>query len=165
MMTTIDAARSCDADALEAAGDQLLRELRLAEALEKFLEAEVLGSVRPALYQKLIDTHKALTTTWTEADMARSLAWEMHKQSLEHPEVRITHERLAPEWQEVTERLRRLIIAKDAAVIGHLVGEIAAFREKAVHPLLDFILLLKTAHQPPPSADTSPSSSPPETDP
>lgn len=130
---------------LEAEGDALLLLGRVHDAFDKFREAESLDHERVALYDKLIATHRQLTAEWTHDDFAQSLTWEMQKQALEHPEVLATMERLTPEWNEVTERLRRVLVTTDEAVIAQLVTEIAAFKEKAVRPLLDFILLLKSA--------------------
>lgn len=141
-----------EADRLAAEGDQLSADGRHAAALEKYLAAEALEKRCPTLYAKLIATHQAVTTEWTAGDFARSMQWEMRKQELEHPELKAVHERLAPEWGEVTERLRRLIIATDEPTVLALSEEIAAFGEHAVRPLLDFVLLLKSAR----TADTGP---------
>ncbi len=153
-------AHACtESESLESEGDALLSTGQLGEALQKFLAAEALDQQRPALYDKLIATHRQLTVEWTHEDFTQSLTWEMRKQALEHPEVLDTLERLTPEWQEVTERLRRLLVTTDEHMIATLVTEIAAFKEKAVRPLLDFLLLLKTSAQ---SSDTAPAETPPE---
>lgn len=145
-----------EADRLEAEGDRLCAEGQHASALEQYLAAETLEKNRPALYAKLITTHQAVTTEWTAEDFARSMQWEMRKQELEHPGLRAVHERLSPEWGEVTERLRRLIIATDAPTVLALSEEITAFGEQAVRPLLDFVLLLKSARTPDAGADEEP---------
>ncbi len=136
------------AEQLEAEGDAFVTTGDYAAALQKFLEAEALVHNRITIYDKLISTHRQLTVEWTHDDFVRSLSWEMQKQTLEHPEVISTMERLSPEWQEVTERLRRLLVTSDEHMIALLTTEIAAFKEKAVRPLLDFILLLKAASAP-----------------
>lgn len=141
------------AAALEAEGDTLLAHGRPAEALEKFRAAEGLVQDRIALYEKLIAAHRDITSEWTHEDFAQSLTWEMQKQALEHPEVLATVERLTPEWNEVTERLRRLLVTTDEHLMATLVTEIASFKEKAVRPLLDFVLLLKATTIVPPHGD------------
>ncbi|GEM_PF-5726201 len=135
--------RQCihDGDALLAAGDAV-------GALQKFREAAESGCTDPTLFEKLIATHQAVTTEWTQEDLALSLSWEMRRQELCSPGARAARERLAPEWQEVTERLRRVLVATDQEIIAQLCEDIAAYESKAVRPLLDFLLLLKTATLP-----------------
>lgn len=128
-----------------AAGDALMAEGKAAEALEHYRAAEALEPDLPALYGKLIEAHKAATGEWTEEDFALTLSWEMRKQELEHPAMRAAHERLTPEWNEVTELLRRLLVTEDPALLKGLGDQIVVFEGRAVRPLLDFILMLKDA--------------------
>lgn len=141
------------AEKLEAQGDAFMARGKPAQALEKYLAAEALHSDCPALYTKLIAAHQAATPEWTAEDFSRSLAWEMRRQELEHPAVKATHERLAPEWQQVTELLQRLIATPDHATELRLVDAILAYETKALRPLLDCILAIK--HGPVPSGATA----------
>jgi hypothetical protein len=134
---------SQNAEALEAEGDALAAAKDLPKALAKYQEAEAVEKERPELYGKMISIHAEITEEWSRDDFALSLSWEMQKQALEHPEVRAAHERLSPEWQAVTERLHRLLIADTPEDMNQLAEEVAEYRENAVRPLLDFILLLK----------------------
>ncbi|MBI4238167.1 MAG: hypothetical protein HY696_07110 [Deltaproteobacteria bacterium] len=133
------------AERLEGEGDRLLAQGKTKAALKKFRAAEALGAERPELYTKLIQAHQAATTEWTAEDFTASLGWEMRRQELLHPEIRAAHERLSPEWREVTERLRRLFVSTDAALVERLTEEIAAYGGAAVRPLLDFLLVIKHA--------------------
>lgn len=131
------------AEKLEAQGDALMAQGKPARALEKYRAAEAVPSDHAELYTKLIAAHQAATTEWTEADFSQSLAWEMRRQELEHPAVKATHERLAPEWQQVTELLQRLIATPDHATELELVDRILQYETKALRPLLDCILAIK----------------------
>lgn len=126
-------------------GDSFFESGNIEAALEKYLAAEALDLKDAELYGKLISTHKKINKEWSSDDFSLSLHWEMRKQEIENPEVKATHERLSPEWQEVTERLRRLLLASDQELVDSLVEEIASFGEASVRPLLDFILLMRGA--------------------
>lgn len=147
-MATRDAKTARRAGQLEADGDRLLARGKATAALKKFRAAEALVTERPELYAKLVQAHQAATAEWTAEDFTTSLGWEMRRQELLHPEVRAAHERLTPEWKAVTERLRQLFVSGDAAHVDQLAEEIATYGAAAVRPLLDFVLLLKTAATP-----------------
>lgn len=128
---------------MEQAGDRCMARGDAQGALVKYRAAQALSPDAPDLYRKLIAAHQAATPEWGPKDLAESLAWEMRCQELDHPPIRDLHERLSPEWQEVTDLLHRLVIVEDAAVVARLREEIIGYGAKAVRPLLDLFLLLK----------------------
>lgn len=136
-------AKPTQRERLEQSADKLLAKGKAKAALKKYRAVQSADPTRAAIYPKLIAAHQAATAEWGPEDFAESLAWEMRHQELLHPELQGVHERLAPEWREVTDRLRRLIITNDDAVIAQLTEEIAAYGAKAVRPLLEVILLMK----------------------
>lgn len=135
--------KSSPAQCLERAGDRYMASQEPRRALAKYRAAQSLAPDAPQVYRKLIAAHQAATTEWGPQDVAESLAWEMRRQELEHPPIRDLHERLSPEWQEVTTLLHRLVVVEDATIVARLREEIIGYGAKAVRPLLDLLLLLK----------------------
>lgn len=131
------------AERLERDGDRLLAKGKATAALKKYRAVEMRVPDRAAIYAKLIAAHAMATREWGPEDLAESLAWEMRRQEVEHPEIRPIHERLSPEWQTITERIHRLVGTEDETVIRQLTEEIAGFGARAVRPLLDMLVTLK----------------------
>lgn len=124
-------------------GDELLKKGKFKKALEKFKKALDLDPDRPELYDRLIDAHDKADIEWDEKDVADSVGWVMKRQELTNPSIKITHARLTPEWQEVTDKIKLLIAASSEGDEQKLIEAIRSHETDAIYPLIDTILQIK----------------------
>lgn len=131
---------------LLAKGRTALADGEAHKALQHFRDALGERDDDPELYDLLITAHAQATTgEWQQRDFTETLDWEMRKQALLNPEVAMTHERLLPPWQEVTNLVNTLWDTEDAE--QDLASRLA-IREHgtdAILPLLDFILHIRNS--------------------
>ena len=80
---------------------------------------------------------------WTESDFVKHLSSIMKRQELENPELGYVHERLAPEYEAIRTLIENLLHVESDAEETEMIKKIKAHRNKALLPLIDFILQLK----------------------
>lgn len=84
-----------------------------------------------------------LEIEWTKEDFVRHLDKIMKKQEVKDPKFKRVHAQLEPEWQEITKLIHRLLIASDEIEETSLIEQIASYRETAIYPLVEVLLILK----------------------
>lgn len=131
------------ADKLIAKGDKLATKGKFKRALKKYKKAKNYDPERADLYDKLVDAHDKATKEWKAKDVADSVGWVMEKQEKENPAIKHLHERLSPEWTQVLEKIRVLIMCDNEDEESKIIEEITAFGEDAVYPLIYTILQIK----------------------
>lgn len=134
--------KKVDPSSLVAKGDEYMRKGKPKKALKKYMDAKVLSPDNADIYDRLIKAHEASTKEWDIEDFAKSVSWLMTKQEIEHPKIKMLHERMTPEWKDITDHIAKLITASEEDEES-LISKICAYGEKAVMPLIEFILYLK----------------------
>lgn len=129
---------------LEAKGDRLRKKKSYQQALEAYRQAQTLNPLRVELYDKLIECHGHVADQFNDQDFAETLSWTMQKQELEHPRLKRVHAHFAPEWKDVSGLIHKMILSADDAQVDDLVEKIVAYGEKALYPLVDLVLRLKS---------------------
>lgn len=132
-----------NADAHIKKGDKFSKAGKFKKALAEYKKAKDLDPNSAKLYDKLVKTHEKATKEWDAEDIVESVGWVMEKQELENPEIKITHAKLSPEWNLVTEKIQKLICSGTEAEEFKTIEEISAFGDKAIYPLVDAILQIK----------------------
>ena len=150
----------------EAKGDKLAKKEKFREALKEYRLSEAMNPTRPEIYEKLIETHKSFEHEWVEQDFTDSLTWTMRKQELQNPRIRWVHETFSVDYQEVKTLIQGLMTAFDPETEVKLMEKILDRGDKAVLPLLHFVLSVKSiaqgpSPQPPIGETTAPSPSEP----
>lgn len=80
---------------------------------------------------------------WTEKDFVDCLDKVMKEQEVEDPKFKRVHAQFEPEWQEVTQLIKKLLIVADEKAETSLVEQIASYKETAIYPLVETLLILK----------------------
>lgn len=127
---------------LEAKGDKLLSKGKYKRAIKKYKKALKYNDENAALYEKLITTKDQISGDWDKKEFSESLDWLMKKQEIENPRLKHVHDRLAPEWEEVSKLIAELLDARPDDE-DKIISKIRDYRETAVQPLIDFLLSLK----------------------
>ncbi|HBF12725.1 MAG TPA: hypothetical protein DDW49_04955 [Deltaproteobacteria bacterium] len=101
----------------------------------------------PETLDKLITSHKQKEAKWTEEDFLENLTLTMQKQEMENPSIKRVHARFDEDFKKVTELIKKILIQNDEEAEITL-NEIVAYGEKALYPLLDFIVAIKKKTKP-----------------
>lgn len=131
------------AEKLLTKGDELLQKGKFKRALRKFKKAQKYDPERADIYDRLVKAHEAATKDWDVEDVVESVGWVMEQQELQDPSFKMLHAKLSPEWNNVTERIKTLIVCEDEKEECRIVEEIRAFGEEAIYPLLHTLLQIK----------------------
>lgn len=81
---------------------------------------------------------------WTLNDFVGSVWKTMEQQAEKNPAIKNIHAKLSPEWNKVIQKVAQLLDAS-AADKERYIEEICAYGEKAVRPLIDALLRLRSA--------------------
>lgn len=128
---------------LELKGDQWLKKGKLKDAFKSYRKALTLDSEHLPLYDKLIESQKKLGKELTHEEFAESLGWTMKKQELENPAIKRVHAKLEPEWNEIMEAAKQMMMVIDEKTETECVEKIAAHGSLAVYPLVEMLLTFK----------------------
>lgn len=93
---------------------------------------------------------------WTEKDFVDSLDKVMKEQEVEDPKFKRVHAQFEPEWQEVTQLIKKLLMAADEKTETSLVEQIASYKETAIYPLVETLLILKKIRKKEPLKESAP---------
>lgn len=124
-------------------GDEYMKKGKPKKALKKYLEAKEVDPKNPDVYDKLIESHASSTDEWTKEDFIESMSWLMTKQEIEHPKIRALHQRLSPEWRDISDLISKMLGAKDEVEEEKHIEDLCRHGENALRPLIEFILALK----------------------
>lgn len=80
---------------------------------------------------------------WTLEDFIASVEATMRGQESANPHLAKLHERLSPEFKEITKLIFQYAQASDQQIEEKIEDTILAYGKKALLPLLEFIRLLK----------------------
>lgn len=127
----------------EEKGDRFLEKKNYKKALFHFKKSQEFLPDSIGIYDKLIETHKNLESEWSEEDMALSVAWTMKKMELENPKFKRIHAQSEEEWKEVIEKVKQILSSKTEEEETAHIEDIVSYGEKAIYPLIDFILSFK----------------------
>lgn len=134
-----------EADTLEQNGHRLLKQKKWGEAYAQLHEAIEADPTRTHLYDTLIHTLNNMKEDWTEEHFAHSVHWQMKKQEIENPALKLVHARSEPEFAKVMECIKQMLSAKSAANETECIEKIIAFGTDALYPLVDMLLAFKQA--------------------
>lgn len=81
--------------------------------------------------------------SWTQQDFVDCLDKVMKEQEAEDPKFKRVHAQFEPEWQEITRLIKMLLTAQDEKTENQLVEQIASYKETAIYPLVETLLILK----------------------
>jgi tetratricopeptide (TPR) repeat protein len=124
--------------------DRLCAQDDFEAALKLYQEAIALDPRNTALYDKLIDTHERSAEAWDMDEFVQHLTWTMEKQKLENPCLEQVHQKLEPEFKEITRLIFDLARAEKEEDEEAKIEMIIAYGEKAILPLIEFIRTMKT---------------------
>ena len=80
---------------------------------------------------------------WSMGDFVSSVYKVMEEQAEKNETLKMLHARLEPEWNKVTQKITELVAARGQEEITERVEEIVKFGEKAVRPLVDYIVKMR----------------------
>lgn len=83
--------------------------------------------------------------SWTVNDFVNSVWKTMEEQSEQFPVLKTVHAKLEPEWNKIIQKVALLLDAKENHETAKHIEEICSYGEKAVRPLIDALLKLKSA--------------------
>ncbi|OGP13748.1 MAG: hypothetical protein A3I75_01990 [Deltaproteobacteria bacterium RIFCSPLOWO2_02_FULL_50_16] len=132
-----------NADYYKSKGEKLYKKGHLKKALEQYKLSHELSPDDIGIYDKLMEIHQKIEKKWDEDDFADHLYWTMKKQELENPSLAHTHERLTPEYEAVRKTVTKLLREESEEMEEKMINQIVEYKEKAVLPLIDFILQIK----------------------
>lgn len=134
-----------DAAKLISEGDEYMAKKKYTKALKRYKKAKELAPERTDLYDKLIKAHDLAVKEedWHEDDVADSVGWTMEKQELENPALKLLHERLTPEWNNISAKISALITSESEDDEIRIVEEIRAYGHDAIYPLIFTLLQIK----------------------
>lgn len=124
-------------------GDKYFTQKKYKKALEKYQRANELDPDNKSVYEKMIAAHLEVKDEWTDLDFANSVSWTMKKQELENPSLKRIHARMTPEWDEINSLIKTLLLAGNEEDESQTINHILSHGEKALYPLLEFVLGIK----------------------
>lgn len=127
----------------EEGGDQFLKKGSDEKAFESYKEALGLDPSRPELYDKIIALHEKYSKNWTDDDFAYNLSLTLKKQELLDPVYKRINARVTPEFSKVIALIKKFMATQVRDEETKHIEEIVAYGEKAIYPLIDFLLNLK----------------------
>jgi tetratricopeptide (TPR) repeat protein len=128
---------------LESKGDKLLQKKKYEKALNAFEQALNLNPESSELIDKLIETHELSTEEWNIEDFTKHLSWTMKRQELDNPRLHRLHEKLSPEFEEITKLILEFAKAPNEELEEEYIARVIEYGEKALIPLIEFIRTLK----------------------
>lgn len=128
---------------LELKGDTHVQKGKQQKAHECYQQALDLNPERVELYDKLLASHNASKDKWTEEDFVFNLELTMKKQELLDPTFKRVHARHEPEFREIAQLIKKMILEKDATRETRIVEEIISYGVNALYPLIDALLAIK----------------------
>lgn len=93
---------------------------------------------------------------WTEQDFVECLDTVMKQQEMEDPKFKRVHAQFEPEWQEITKLIKMILRTQDEKTETSLVEQIASYKETAIYPLVETLLILKKMRKKDPPKENVP---------
>ena len=131
------------ASRLIAKGDKLIEKGKFKRALKKFKKALKFDPDRAELYDRLVNAHEQATEDWAEKDVAESVLWVMKKQEIENPAIKMTHAKLEPEWKEIAQKIKLLLVCDNKEDEGKIIEMIVSYGTDSIYPLIDTIIQIR----------------------
>lgn len=139
------------AQKLEKKGDRFFQKEKFEKALQYYRKSQKWDPNQPQIYQKLTESKGKIDKEWTQEDFEESMDWTMKQQELEHPEIKIVHQKFTQEYQAVQKLVQQLMLVPTADEEQQIITQILEYEEKAPLAVLDFLVSIKTlAHRGPP---------------
>ncbi len=82
---------------------------------------------------------------WTVNDFVTNVWKTMEVKAEKNNTLKMLHARLAPEWNKVVQNIADLLEAKSSEDVSKRTEDICHYGERAVRPLIDALLKLKSA--------------------
>ncbi|PIR17577.1 MAG: hypothetical protein COV46_03670 [Deltaproteobacteria bacterium CG11_big_fil_rev_8_21_14_0_20_49_13] len=82
---------------------------------------------------------------WGVNDFVDSVWGTMQEQAERNKHLKMLHAKLEPEWNKVVQSVSQMLEASNDAEVTKHVEEVCAHGERAVRPLIDIVLKLKSA--------------------
>lgn len=131
----------------ESVADTLSRQKNFRKAYLNYKKSVFYDATRPALFEKLIKVMDDFKGDWSEDDFVENIYWTMQLKELQDPLFKRLHFRSEPEFQAVTQLIQQMLKAKSTADETRAVEAIVAYSDKALYPLIDFLLhFIKAPH-------------------
>ncbi len=83
--------------------------------------------------------------SWTSKEFVDSVWGTMKDQAKKNPALHMTHARFEPEWNKVVQKIALLLEAQDDATLTKYTEEICKYGARAVRPLIDALLRLRSS--------------------
>lgn len=113
------------------------------KAYTYYKKAAYFDNSRASLYEKLIKVMDDFKDDWSENDFVENIYWAMQLKELQDPTFKRIHFRSEPEFKEVTELIQKMLKATNQADETKAVEAIVGFSDKAIYPLIEFLLTFK----------------------
>lgn len=95
--------------------------------------------------KKKLAKKKIKRDDWSMNQFVDDVWKTMETQAEQNKSLKMIHAKLEPEWNKIIQKVSDLIDAKNEAETVKMTEEICGFGVKAVRPLIDVILKLKSA--------------------
>lgn len=128
-------------------GDKLFAKKKFRAAYDFYKKAFFFDETSLALCEKLIKVMDEFKDDWSEEDFVENVYWAMRSKELSDPTFKRIHFRAEPEFQAVTRLVQNMLKANTKETETKAVEAIVAYGEKALYPLIEFILTFKNLAQ------------------
>ena len=128
---------------LEYKADKLFAKSDFRKAYLNYKKAACLNENRLELFEKLLNTMEQFKDHWSEEDFVENIYWALKLKELKDPTFKRLHFRSEPEFETVTNLIQSMLKAQDQNTETAAVEAIVAHGEKALYPLIDYLITFK----------------------
>ncbi len=128
---------------LEYKADKLFAKNDFRKAYLNYKKAACLNETRGEVFEKLLNTMEQFKEQWSEEDFVENIYWTMKLKELKDPTFKRLHFRTEPEFETVTSLIQSMLKAQDQNAETEAVEAIVAHGDKALYPLIDYLITFK----------------------